>query len=121
VVTPVKGGGFTLQTARPIAIVTTGPQPDVDPKSLTTLRAIALELARHPDWTLGVGVRPGTGKPEDAEKASLERAMLVANRIGGFAHRPSSTEAVGWDAVKQQPSAATGIGLVVLVTAAEPK
>jgi len=118
VVVTLKAGAPTLQTSRPIAIVA-GPPLDVDPKSVVILRAIALELNRHPDWTLGVGVRPGPGKPDDAQKASLERAMLVANRVGALTHRPSAAEAVGWDAVKQQPGATSGIGLVVLVATPE--
>jgi hypothetical protein len=44
----------------------------------------------------------------------------VANRVAAYAHRPSAAEAVGWDAVKQLPSApATGVGLVVLVPTKE--
>jgi hypothetical protein len=87
----------------------------IDPKSDTTLRAIALELNRRPDWTLAVGARPGAGAPEAAQQGSLRRAMLVANRIATFTHRPGAAEAVGWDAVKQQPGAASGVGFLVLL------
>ena len=61
--------------------------PDVDPKSAITLRAIALELNQHPDWTLGVGVRPGPGKPEDGA-AGVARAR---DRSSPTASRPSRT------------------------------
>jgi hypothetical protein len=121
VVVAQKAGGFTVTAARPIGIVGTGDQAQVDPKSETTLRALALELNRHPDWTLGVGVRPQPGKPEEAEKNALARATLVVNRFATFTHRPSSAEAVGWDAVKQQPGAEAGLGLVVLVATPESK
>jgi hypothetical protein len=122
VVVAKKGDGdaVSLQLARPVAFAAGTKEPEIDPASTMTLRAITLELNRHPDWTLGVGVRTGPGKPEDAEKASLERAMLVANRIAAYTHRPSAAEAVGWDAVKQLPSAAAaGVGLVILVPTKE--
>ncbi len=122
VVVTQKAGAVTLAPARPIALVGTGDQTEVDPKSEMTLRAIALELNHHPDWTLGVGVRVAQGKPEAAQQAALERASFVAGRIATFTHRPSSAEAVGWDAVKQQPGAeAAGLGLVVLVATPEGK
>lgn len=120
VVVVQKGDAISLTPARPIAFTTGNGQPELDPKSTMTLRAITMELDQHPDWTLGVGVRPGPGKQEETEKASLERAMLVANRIAAYAHRPSVAEAVGWDAVKQLPSAAaSGVGLVILVSGKE--
>jgi OmpA-OmpF porin, OOP family len=120
VVVVQKGDAISLQPARPIVFRAGTKEPDLDSTSTMTLRAITLELNRHPDWTLGVGVRPGPSKPEEAEKESLERAMLVANRINAYTHRPSAAEAVGWDAVKQLPSAASsGVGLVILVPAKE--
>lgn len=122
VVVAQKAGAFTLTPARPIALVGTGDQTEVDPKSETTLRAIAQQLNAHPDWTLGVGARPLPGKAEATQQAALERASFVATRIATFTHRPASAEAVGWDAVKQQPGAqASGLGLVVLVATPESK
>ncbi|MCW5837567.1 MAG: thrombospondin type 3 repeat-containing protein, partial [Labilithrix sp.] len=53
-----------VRLAAPIKLAGTRALPEVDPASLTTLRALALELSRHPDWTLAVGARPGAG--EDA-------------------------------------------------------
>ena len=112
----VVKGAVVLRLALPIVFVGDKEAIAIDPKSAMTLRAIALELNRRPDWTLAVGARPGPGKPEEAQRAALGRAMLVASRIGAYTHRPSSAEAVGWDAVKQQPgAAATGLGLAVLV------
>ena len=111
----VVNGAVVLRVAQPVLFTGASDTLAIDPKSATTLRAIALELNRRPDWTLAVGARPGPGKPEDAQKASLERALLVANRIATYTHRAGSAEAVGWDAVKQQPGAASGIGFAVLV------
>ena len=121
VVVRQKGATFTLALARPLAIAGAGDQAQVDPASVMTLRAIALELHVHPDWTLGVGVRPQAGKGDEAEKNALARATLIDNQLADFTHRPSSAEAVGWDAVKQQPGAEGGVGLVVLVATPETK
>lgn len=135
-----KNGAATLAPTRAIVFTAAGKAgtaptggaapagataPEVDPKSETTLRAIVLELNRHPDWTLGVGVRPGPtgagGKAEEAQRDALARAMAIANRIAALSHRAAAAEAVGWDAVKQQPGAATGVGFVVLVAPTEHK
>ena len=67
-----------------------------------------------------MGTRP-QGKGEQAEKDALARSMLVVNRLAAFTHRPASAEAVGWDAVKQQPGAEGGVGLVVLIATPESK
>ncbi len=121
VVAPAKAGGFTLTLARAIVVTGAGESAAIDPASEPTLRARVLELRRHPDWTLGVGVRPGRGKPEEAQQEALGRATQIASRVATLAHRPSSAEAVGWDAVKQQPGAASGVGLVVLVATPEAR
>jgi hypothetical protein len=114
----VVGGAVVLRTAQPILFTGRDDALAIDPRNATTLRAIALELNRRPDWTLAVGARGTGGKPEDVQRSSMERALLVANRIATYTHRPASAEAVGWDAVKQQPGAAAGgVGFAVLVRA----
>jgi hypothetical protein len=112
-------GAVVLRTTLPIAFAGAKETLAIDAKSATTLRAVALELNRRPDWTLAVGARPVPGKPEDAQRSSMERALLVANRIATYTHRPGSAEAVGWDAVKQQPGAANGVGFAVLMRTQE--
>ena len=136
VVVKAKGDDVKLELARPIVIagkpeaptssqarnapVLPAPAPEVDKSSETTLRAIALELNRNPDWTLAVGSRPEAGNPAQAQERSLARAFAVVRPIAGFTHRDASAETVGWDAVKQQPgAAASGLGLLVLVTRVE--
>jgi OOP family OmpA-OmpF porin len=119
VVVDVVKGAVVLHVAQPILFTGTSDTLAIDPKSATTLRAIALELNRRPDWTLAVGARPGAGAPEEAQRGSLQRAMLVANRIATYTHRPGAAEAVGWDAVKQQPGATTGVGFLVLLSTRE--
>ena len=115
----VVKGSVVLHVTQPILFTGTSDTLAIDPRSATTLRAIALEMNRRPDWTLAVGARPGAGKPEEAQRGSLQRALLVANRIATYTHRPGAAEAVGWDAVKQQPDAASGVGFAVLLSAKE--
>ncbi|HEY3822507.1 MAG TPA: thrombospondin type 3 repeat-containing protein [Polyangiaceae bacterium] len=115
----VVKGVVVVQAAQPILFTGTSDTLAIDPKSATTLRALALEMNRRPDWTLAVGARPGPGKPEEAQRGSLQRAMLVANRLATYTHRPGAAEAVGWDAVKQQPGASGGVGFLVLLSARE--
>jgi OOP family OmpA-OmpF porin len=120
VVVRAKGDDVTLELARPIVIGGKAEAPQVDPASDTTLRAIALELNRNPDWTLAVGARPPGGGATQAQEGSLARAFAVVHPIAGYTHRDSAAETVGWDAVKQRPgAAATGLGLLVLVTRVE--
>jgi hypothetical protein len=116
----VVGKAVVVRAAQPILFTGSNETLAVDPKSATTLRAIAQELNHRPDWTLAVGARPGGGKPEEAQRGSMERALLVANRIASYTHRPGAAEAVGWDAVKLQPgAAANGVGFAVLMRTRE--
>jgi len=110
-----KEGRAVLEVNGPLAFAAPAEGATVDPKSLTTLRAIALELNLHPDWTLAIAVRPGRGKPVDAQRVSLERAMALANQIVTLTHRTPSALAVSWDAVKSQPLAASSSAQVVVV------
>ncbi|HVH47848.1 MAG TPA: thrombospondin type 3 repeat-containing protein [Labilithrix sp.] len=91
----------------------TAPPPDVDPSSVTTLRALALELNRHPEWTLAVGARPGTG--EGAQLDALAKSFAVVRVLSNFSRRDGIAETVGWDAVKYQPQAQSGLGFRLLV------
>jgi hypothetical protein len=101
-----------IRLATPIKLAGTKELPDVDPSSMPTLRALALELNRHRDWTLAVGARPTGGDDLDA----LARSFAIVRALSNLSHRDGVAETVGWDAVKGQPQAAeTGIGLLILV------
>jgi hypothetical protein len=100
-------------------IVTLSGKPeDVDAASVVVLRAIVLELNRHPGWSLLVGVRPAAGKKEDADHAALDRAAIVEKKIDALAFRERASEAVAWDAVKQQPTAASGVAFMIVTASA---
>jgi hypothetical protein len=118
----VRGGSVVLRTAQAILFAGAEQTPAVDARSDTTVRAIARELTLRPDWTLAVGVRPGAGTPDEAQRASLEKAVLLANRIATYTHRADSADAVGWDAVKQKSKPAGSVGFDVLThTQAQPR
>jgi OOP family OmpA-OmpF porin len=97
----------------------TADAPAVDPTSMPTLRALALELNKHRDWTLAVAARP-SGTDAKAQSDALSRALAVVNALTTLTRRDGAAETVGWDAVKNQPTAASGIGLL-LFAAPSPK
>ena len=79
-----------------------------------TLRALALELNRHRDWTLATGVRPmGTGAAR--QDNALARSFAVAHALALLSHREGIAESVSWDAVKNRPFSDSGVGFLVLV------
>jgi hypothetical protein len=103
-----------VRLAAPIKLIGTKELPDVDPSSVTTLRALALELNRHRDWTIAVGARPGAG--DDAQLDALAKSFAIVRVLSNLSHRDGVAETVGWDAVKNQPQSETGIAFRILVT-----
>jgi hypothetical protein len=116
VVIDAKGG---VKLEPPIKIVGAADEPEVDKGSLMTLRALALELNRHRDWTLAVGVRPA-GPASAQETAALARSFAVVHVLSTLTHRDGAAETVGWDAVRKQPFSDGGIGLLLLVATPPP-
>jgi hypothetical protein len=119
-----KNGAVTLKLDKPIKFAGTDAAPEVDASSDMVLRAVALELYHHRDWTLAIGVKPGAAAPgADAnavQQASLAKAFAIVRRLGKLAHRDGIAETVGWDAVKATPNAPSGVGLLVLLTPQAP-
>ncbi len=89
--------------------------PDVDPASLPTVRALALELNKHRDWTLAIGARPAGGDPTKAQLDALARSFAVVRALSAYTRRDGAAETVGWDAVKIRAQAGTGVGFLILV------
>ncbi len=112
-----RGAHVLIRLASPIKLTGSAEAPEVDKSSGPTLRALTLELNRHREWTLAIGVRPGPGRLEEALAASLARASAIARAVGSLAHRESAAEAVAWDSVKTQPGSESGVGLLILVRA----
>ncbi|MEZ4264127.1 MAG: thrombospondin type 3 repeat-containing protein [Polyangiaceae bacterium] len=121
---PDKGGALLVTVDPKLDVrlskrieLTPGKDPDVSPKSIPTLRALAMELNRHPEWTLAVGAKPPAGDADEAQMASLARSFAIVRALSPFLSRDGSAETVGWDAVKGRPGAAqSGVGLLILVT-----
>ncbi len=108
-----------VKLAAPIKILGAGDAQEVDKANAMTMRALALELNRHRDWTLAIGVRPAGAAP-DAQQTSLARAFAVVHALAALSHRDGIAETVGWDAVKNRPHSDSGVGLLVLVTPPPP-
>ncbi|MEO8877236.1 MAG: thrombospondin type 3 repeat-containing protein, partial [Polyangiaceae bacterium] len=114
----ITGKDNAIRLVSPVKVVTTPGTVVVDEKTWPQLRALVLELNRHRDWTLAVAAKPDA-KAGANDQAALARTVAVVNAANKLAHRDVA-EAVGWDAVKQQPSAASGIGLAILVAPVVP-
>ena len=100
----------------------TADAPTVDPSSMMTLRALALELNKHRDWVLAIAAKP-TGADAAAQAQALGKSLAIVNALTLLVRRDGAAETVGWDAVKTQPTAASGIGLIVFAAPppAQPK
>jgi OmpA-OmpF porin, OOP family len=101
-----------VRLAKPLKLSGTA-EPEVDPASLPTLRALALELNRHRDWTLAIGARPVPGPNADLD--ALNRAFAVVRVLAGLSRRDGLAETVGWDAVKYDADAASSVAFRILV------
>jgi hypothetical protein len=94
--------------------------PEVDPDSLPMLRALALELNRHPTWVVAVGIRPKRDSAVE-QQAALARSFVVVDALRRFTYRDGVAETIGWRAVAKQPNAArTGFGVLVLAPPPAP-
>ena len=114
-----KNPRLPIRLAAPLKLGGTADAPEIDKGSVMTLRALALELNRHRDWTLAAGARPSAAGEAAATQAT-NRAFAVVHTLTLFTHRDGASETVGWDAVKQQPSGVTGLGMMILVAPVPP-
>lgn len=110
---------LVVKLANPIKVTGPDDAPVVDPASMMTLRALALELNKHRDWTLAVAAKPA-GVEAAQHAAALFRALAVVNTLTKLTLRDGAAETVGWDAVKTQPTAASGIGFLLFAAPAPP-
>ncbi len=106
-----KDPRLPVRLAAPLRFKGTPEAPEVDAISMTTLRALGLELNRHRDWTVEVGARPD----KNGEAAAMARATAVAKALGTLTHRDEVAKATGWSSVMKQPGSEGGLGFLVLV------
>lgn len=87
--------------------------PEIDPKTDDSMRALATALNERPEWIVAVGVRP-LGVTPEAEQVALTKAFAFSLRLRELTHRDGVAEVVSWNAVKGQPGAwPNGFGLLV--------
>lgn len=110
----------SVKLKSPIRFAGTDIAPTVHPDSLPTLRALVTELNRHRDWELAVGARPARADATASQQA-LARSAVVVRELARLARRDAVAETVSWDAVKTQPYAEAGLGLLVLIHPAVEK
>lgn len=110
-----------VRLAAPIVLRGEGDAVEVDPASTNTLRALALELNKHPEWTLAVGARPAAGDPTKAQLDALARSFAVVRGLSTYAQRDGVAETVGFEAVRQRPQAETGMAFLILQTSTPPR
>ncbi len=100
-----------VRLTTPLKMTGTPESPDVDAASIPTLRALATELNRHRDWTLAIGVKAAN---DAGQMEALARSFAIVRVISSYTHRDGIAETVGWDAVKKQPGAESGIAFLIL-------
>lgn len=91
---------------------------EVDPASVPLLRALAGELAKHPDWRVHVGARPS---PKEDAAAAEARARAIVAALRKVARHDEVAEVAAWNVVKAAPRAAErGVGFVLTTVGATP-
>jgi hypothetical protein len=113
-----KGTDITATFAGAMKWKGSAEAPEIDPVSLPLLRALAVELNRHPTWIVAVGVRPKQATAVE-QQAALARAFTVVDQLRKFTFRDGVAETIGWRAVATQPDAGKN-GFGVLVLAPQP-
>jgi hypothetical protein len=119
VVVSQKGGELTASFAQPVKFRGSIEAPEVDPASIPTLRALALELNRNPSWIVAIGVRPKKNGTAE-QQAALVQSFAVVEVLRKFTNRDGVAETVGFRAVAKQPgAAASGFGVLLLAPRSE--
>jgi len=87
---------------------------ELDPRSLDTVRALALILNQHPSYVVLVGAR-AQGTTPAAEQRALNQSFAIVFALRHLTHRDEVAETVSFQVVKQTPGAAArGIGFGLL-------
>jgi hypothetical protein len=109
-----SGKAAKLIVRGPLAFVVSPDSVELDPKSESTVRAIAEILNQHPSFVLLVGARPASGSPE-AEQRALNQSFAIVFALRRLTHRDEVAESVSFQVVKLAPGAAArGIGFGLL-------
>ena len=107
--------GPSFELTQPVRFKGPAESPELDDASITSLRAVAAELNRHPEWIVAVGARPIATQGFLASSHAMSRSFAVVLALRTYTFRDGVAETVGWSAVQDQPGAArSGIGFLVL-------
>ncbi|MFT3774543.1 MAG: thrombospondin type 3 repeat-containing protein [Minicystis sp.] len=105
----------TVELASPIKFTAGN---EVEAASLLALRALASELAKHPDWTVQVGVRVS---PKEGEAVAEARAKAIVAVLRNYTRHEKAAEVAAWNVVKAAPRAGEhGVGFVLSGPGAAP-
>jgi OmpA-OmpF porin, OOP family len=92
----------------------TAEAPEMDPKTLPSLRALATELNKNRRWVALVGVRALKNTPE-SEQEALNKSFAMVNTLRTLTHRDDCSESIAFSAVKSQPGAnVLGFGIMII-------
>jgi OmpA-OmpF porin, OOP family len=109
-----KTGELVLGWRRPPRFIVKKDDVELDPKTISTVRAMAQQLNEHPQWIMLIGVRPNGTSAHEVQLA-LNKSFVIVHALHHFTHRGDDAEGVGWVAVEHEPGAqASGIGVMVL-------
>jgi hypothetical protein len=81
--------------------------------SLVLVRALALELGRHPELMVAVGARPVGFGPAGSD-AGLARAFAVVRALAELSGRSGVAETVSFEAVRKSTAANANVGFLLL-------
>jgi hypothetical protein len=109
-----SGKHLQLMVRGPIGFKGASDAVELDPKSDSTVRALAELLNQHPSYVVLVGARPKSNTPAEEQRA-LNQAFAIVFALRHLTHRDEVAEVVGFQVVKQTPGAAArGIGFGLL-------
>ncbi|APR83159.1 internalin, putative [Minicystis rosea] len=99
----------TVEIASPLRFTAAN---EVEAASQSTLRALAAELGKHPEWSVRVGVRIS---PKEGEAVAEARAKAIVAALRKHTRNEKAAEITPWNDVKAAPRAAEhGIGFVLV-------
>src|SRR5262249_21913909 len=98
VIAKEKDGVPTLSVGKKVAFTADA----IDPASISTLRAVAAELSKHPTWFVTVGVR---SKPNQDPAIAKKQAELVVAKVNALARRNDAAVVGEWKDAKNAPRA----------------
>jgi OmpA-OmpF porin, OOP family len=105
--------GLSLRLMRPLVFEGTGTDQRLAAASVVLVRALAVELGRHPELIVAVGARPVGAGPAGSD-AGLARAFAVVRTLADLSGRSGVAETVSFEAVRKSTAANANVGFLLL-------